>query len=536
MEFKVRGLTSSSWIGCCALLTLLPFTGVTAGVSLEIGQNFTGSRAGIDSVFQPPDANGAVGPSHFVEIVNGRFSVYSKSNGQRVQTMTDMAFWRQSGVTFGTGIGVSDPRVIFDTYSQRWFASMVDASESASRQSRNRFLLAVSETDDPTRPWHAFGFIADPVNSDFADFPTLGLDKDAVYLSGDMFTRSGFSIGPSLVAIPKSSLLAAPPNVAGRTSFGVLAYNQRGNILQPAITTGNATTGESVLAVSSLGTDTRSHTTLFLSTVQDADTIPVLADSVPLTVPDYTAGDDPTQPDGSNNLDGGDSRFSACIRRVGDIIYAVHSVQVNDHSGVRCYRINATNSTVLDTTTIADPNLDLFYPSVAANESGMVVIGCNGSSASTFVSCYAVAGETIGGSLTFGDLTLLKTGQASYQSIDSTGSSRWGDYSATTVDPVDPTRFWTIQSYPADRRSWATQITELIIGEPRIKVTTTPSSSTVVLSWPASASAYQLEYTPELPPAGQWTPISDTPKIVGDRITLTVSATEAHGFYRLVQP
>jgi hypothetical protein len=34
---------------------------------------------------QPPEGNGAIGPSHFVELVNGRFSVYNKANGQRTR-------------------------------------------------------------------------------------------------------------------------------------------------------------------------------------------------------------------------------------------------------------------------------------------------------------------------------------------------------------------------------------------------------------------------------------------------------------------
>ena len=35
--------------------------------------------------------------------------------------------------------------------------------------------------------------------------------------------------------------------------------------------------------------------------------------------------------------------------------------------------------------------------------------------------------------------------------------SRWGDYSATTSDPADPSRFWTIQMLPLTARNWATE-------------------------------------------------------------------------------
>src|SRR5207248_419031 len=100
------------------------------------------------------------------------------------------------------------------------------------------------------------------------------------------------------------------------------------------------------------------------------------------------------------------------------------------------------------------------YPSMAANEAGVVVIGCNGSSSQSYVSSYAVAGQVVSGKLVFGDLLLLKAGTASYQNPDFTdpsGTSRWGDYSATSLDPADPTRFWTIQMIPVSTTAWRTQ-------------------------------------------------------------------------------
>jgi hypothetical protein len=42
--------------------------------------------------------------------------------------------------------------------------------------------------------------------------------------------------------------------------------------------------------------------------------------------------------------------------------------------------------------------------------------------------------------------------------------NRWGDYSATTLDPNDPTHFWTIQEWAGGSTTWAMQISEIIIG------------------------------------------------------------------------
>ena len=100
---------------------------------------------------------------------------------------------------------------------------------------------------------------------------------------------------------------------------------------------------------------------------------------------------------------------------------------------------------------------------------------------------HAVVGETVDGLINFGNLILLKAGSASYQNVDpSRGVSRWGDYSATSVDPSDPNRFWTIQMIPGDSSVWTTQITELITSP--LRLTIAWSGTNILVSWPASAT------------------------------------------------
>ena len=44
-------------------------------------------------------------------------------------------------------------------------------------------------------------------------------------------------------------------------------------------------------------------------------------------------------------------------------------------------------------------------------------------------------------------ITTIKAGEDSYVKDFGSGRVRWGDYSATVVDPADDTTFWTIQEY-----------------------------------------------------------------------------------------
>ncbi len=506
-----------------------------ATVVAGIGQNFTASTLGVDSSALPPDCNGAVGPAHFVELINGRFAAFDKTTGDLLQSFTDVTFWSRAGVTIPSRWAVTDPRLVYDPVSQRWFAVQIDFDTRGMINS-NHFLLAVSSTMDPTGAWKGVTITADPTVLTTADFPTLGLDSNGVYLAGSMFDAGGNLVNSVLISIPKTNLLAANPSVAGITRFANLSLAERGIILQPAVAL-DGSGGANILSTASLGVDLTTgnfvtNTTLVTFAVQNAavQNGATLGSSSFLTVPEYTAPLDPPQPDGTTNLADGDARFSAAVYRVGGVLYAVHNTEVDGRAALRWYRIAADTSTVLESGTISDPVLDLFYPSIAANTNGTAVIACNGTSLTNFVSCYATVGETVGGVTSFGGLVLLQAGAASYQ--DGSGTeSRWGDYSTTTVDAADPSSFWTIQMYPAGPSTWATQVTELRTAE--LVLSIAPAGTNVLLSWTSLAGGAQLQSKNELSGSGSWASVSQTPATNGDLISVQVPVSAQPRFFRL---
>ena len=525
---------------------------IHAQVAVQIGQNFTGSTYNLNSTALPPDPNGAIGPRHFVEFINGSFAVYNKTNSHNIKRISDLKFWSNAGVILSTDSGVSDPRIIFDPVSQRWFASQVDLDAAAADPTleANDFLLAVSATSDPTGVWHGFLFQADPDNGYFADFPTLGLDTNGVYLSGDMFSGADSPIGPGLVSVPKADLLAVTPTIDNRTWFGVMSYDIRGQVLQPAISTDGSGT---ILAVTDIGNDSDPHSNLVSFVVQNAASpsaslsSPAIIGTSSYVVPfDSDQGFPlftPLQPDGTTTLAGNDARLCARVYNVAGVLYAVHNTELNGRMAIRWYRINAANNTVNETGTIADPNLDLFFPAIAANTNGTVVIVCNGSSLTTFVSCYAYAGQTLNGVTTFGNAMLLQTGATSYHGDDELLDellglpvlSRWGDYNTVTLDPSDPTRFWSIQMFPSDAANpdvWSTQITELLtIAPPQLAIVRTGANVTV--SWPGSAAAYQLQSIPSLTPPAIWSNVTQTRLTNGNRLYVALPIAGDRQFFRL---
>jgi hypothetical protein len=513
-------------IGCGLLVALcLPSR---AAVVAGIGQNFTASTLGVDSFALPPDSDGAVGPNHFAELINGRFSVFTKTNITRVQTITDLTFWSRAGVTPPSGWDISDPRIIYDAASQRWFASEVDFDPTGT-VNVNSFLLAISATSDPTGAWRGVTIPTDPGGNNFGDFPTLGLDVQGVYLSANLFDPAGNDVAASLVSIPKGDLTAPSPSTQRSTWFGELNYSARGEVLQPAVCVDGSSTGR-VLAVGNVGVDFLTHTTLVGSAILNPFSNPAtLGNPAIIAVPAYEVPLDPMQPDRSSNLSDGDASITALVYGVGGVLYAVHSTEMNNLAAIRWYRLKAADFGLLESGTISDPVLDLFYPSIAANSNGTVVIGFNGCSISNFVSAYAVVGETRNNVTTFGSRLLLKSGVASYQ--DGFSESRWGDYSATSVDPADPTRFWTIQMFPSSSSRWSTQVTEIRTSQVILSIAA--SGGNVTLSWPALASGFHLQSNSSISVANTWSPVTKPPATNGNFLTVSFPSTNSQQFFRL---
>src|SRR5205807_4641134 len=138
----------------------------------------------------------------------------------------DTTFWTNAGINPRTiAAGLSDPRIIYDSASGRWFAAQITVDNTG-----NKVLVARSNTSDPTGAWKATSFTG---NAGFADFPTLGLDANGVYVGTNNFTNStGTFTGASLFSIPKSDLTASTPSVTHMTSFENLRSEEHTSELQ----------------------------------------------------------------------------------------------------------------------------------------------------------------------------------------------------------------------------------------------------------------------------------------------------------------
>jgi hypothetical protein len=424
-----------------------------------LGANFTGGTFS-DSGFVPPDTMGAVGVDHFVEMINGRFSVYRKTDGVRVQSSTLNSFWTTAGISVSTF--AFDPRILYDPYSKRWFASAADAPGAA-----NSFLIGVSNSSDPTAGWKAFKIDSDADNSHTADFPMLGFNGNSVVVSANMFPIGAGSLRNNVVVIPKADLLLPVPTVANKVSFEDMSQLASSTARFPAVDMDNSNSLLGVLS-SIIPVGQIQRVTAGLNGGVGTFNASTLTYSVPF-VSEAPSGD---QPGAKMNLDVGDSRFRANPVQHDGSIWAVASIASGGRSAIQWYRLSALGTAVQEQGIISDPQLYLMEPSIAINDLGDVVIGfsATGPNAGQFASTYYVAGKNSGGTTTFGAITQTHAGAAEYQILDTNNRNRWGDYSATTPDPADPSIFWSIQQFAAAPAAgtdqWGNRVTEIILPQP----------------------------------------------------------------------
>ncbi|MDX6710326.1 MAG: hypothetical protein QOH96_1342, partial [Blastocatellia bacterium] len=102
----------------------------------------------------PPDTNGDVGPTYYIQSINTSLGIYDKATGARVAAFGFNAFMSQG--SFGNLCDTNnfgDPIILYDTFEDRWvvtdFAFTLDGSGSVINPPGAYQCFAVSRSGDP---------------------------------------------------------------------------------------------------------------------------------------------------------------------------------------------------------------------------------------------------------------------------------------------------------------------------------------------------------------------------------------------------
>ncbi|WP_257387372.1 beta strand repeat-containing protein [Tahibacter caeni] len=426
----------------------------------------------------PPDTNGDVGPTYYIQAINSSVGVFRKSDGVRVAAFSFDTLMSQG--SFGNLCDTDnfgDPVVLYDTFEDRWiltdFAFTLDGSGNVINPPGAFQCFAVSKTGDPVSG--GWNFYSINTTGGLGDYPKFGVWTDGIYMSANMFGyAAGASFqGPRVYAFNKKQMYAGAPTVQVVTfeapvgDFTLLPGNAR-------LQTGTPPAGTPAYFVSSWQflnslTVYKFHvdwTSIGNSTFTGPDQ-PLAATSWP----NASVANAPSL--GGNSLDVLQIRamMQNQYTNIGGVesLWTTHTVRRANTTGFaapRWYQVNVTGGTVaanLPQAATWDPDganvMHRFMPSLAVDRAGNLALGYSTSSSST-----KPAIKYAGRLATDPVNTFSQTEQVLIQGTGTqTGScggtcARWGDYSAMTLDPDGCTFWYTNEYYAVDGLNYLTRI------------------------------------------------------------------------------
>ena len=391
----------------------------------------------------PPDTMGAVGPNHLMVMLNTEVRIQQK-DGTVLNTVSLSTFW-----TSGTGLSGNpfDPRVVYDSLSGRWMA-VVDANPQAAN---SQVWFAISAGSDPTGTWTFYGITADSTGTYWADYPDIGVNSAWIAITNNMFTVSGNNYGGAKMwVIDKAQLLSGTFSYTtfargfDDTGFG------SGFTLRPALTFDASEPTLYIVDGNWASGGTRAHR---VSKVTNSSGTPVWS-----LVGYYTVffNYNSTQINASQLGTGtrimtNDIRVMNAVFRNGHL-WLTHSgglpAAAADRTAVFWYEVDPATPSIVQSGAI-DGGSDVhhYFPSISVNQYDEVLIGFTRSDATRYAEAVFVSRQPTDPAGWTSPIQVLKLGEDAYVKDFGSGRVRWGDYSATAVDPSDDQTLWTLQEY-----------------------------------------------------------------------------------------
>lgn len=463
--------------------------------------------------FSTPDTMGAVGSKQFVTFVNNGTRSYDKQTGIEDQALdiSLQGFFKKN---------VTDPRLKFDVFTNRWFATVItfpefeQTTEQAAQQAgthpnfarqerstratnSNSILIAISDSDVITKcsGWTVFEFplnLVSPVVDEKlnGDFDATGIDQHALYVGLSLFDDTEAFSNSAVYVFQKSSLLSGTP-VA--TAFRNLVINDNGPF--PAQGVDNFDANPEFGYV--VGTDLSQFGTMcFYRIINPGSTSPSISPLIQVSIPLDSGINQFGLPHKGNLypefglLFATPGRLSSSPHVRNGQLYVCEDTGVNvdgvvpapfdtsiDRVAVRFFQFDMSGAGVEAPTTaptikqcgqIYDSSAtptprSYFYGSLMTNKQNDMIVGFSTTSAVDYVNA-AYAGRLGTDPLgTIGAPIIYTNSQEPYQYgiQPEFRAQRWGDYTNTCLDPSDQLTIWTIQQWTKYNSVWGLEVARI---------------------------------------------------------------------------
>jgi hypothetical protein len=417
----------------------------------------------------PGDPTGALGPAAIVAAVNVRAAVYDRTGNQLVPPQRLKALANRPGAVD------TDPKVFYDPYDDTYVLVFLVFNDVTG-------WIEVVTIPGPTatdmHTWCRTEIPGDQIAGDgkqFADYPTVGFTEQRVTIATNNFAFDLAGYDYAQIISMRKSQLYDDPTCSKTVHLDVLGGTQtrdpdgsKAFTIQPVMSIGGSPSTQYLMSVDAEQRSTalvlwrlrfrRGRT--FLRKVA----IPVARAQLPPLGYQCGSTNRPT-----TWWDTGDLRLmNAWYDADRNRIYASHAVEGNPGGGVpesviRWYEVRPAptlgSSRVTRTGTIATPGHDAAWSSVATTADGRLWVTYARAGLDECLSSWVAnvpRGSTVATKVS------VHEGEARYEfsaaSPTEYGIERWGDYSATNRDPLDPNAIGSFNAYAKSDGGGATSL------------------------------------------------------------------------------
>ena len=423
----------------------------------------------------PPDTNGDVGLTHYVQYVNLGWVFFNKDGTTAGGPFPGNIFWQGFGGVCETE-NAGDPIVLYDHLAGRWLFSQFTGPTVADGHQ----CVAISDGEDPTGPYTLFDFVVSP--GGFNDYPKIGVWPDGYYMTTHEFVGNSFA-GVNVTIFDRDAMLAGDPNasfiqfqnVDNGNAFGAEIGHLEGPDLPPAGTCNHMVHATDVQSFGLPGADRLRMWEVCADFDNPSNS--TFTEVASVAVPSFDQNfcgfsRDCIEQPGTTSLDALAGftmyRFNNRYFPAEGVLKSVVTTNVDvggDRAGVMWVGLDINPTTGAasigdngDLIGVVDFNdgLSRWMGSASLDAIGNIGIGYTRSGEASFPSIYFTVHERgVDGP------GQVQTEQVCVDGTGSTtGANRWADYASTSVDPVDNCTFWHTNEYVETTGSfeWNTRV------------------------------------------------------------------------------
>jgi hypothetical protein len=441
--------------------TILDFEGISKA-------ELTGGGCSLSE--EASDDSGAVGPNHYVQVVNVALAVFDKTGNRVAGPIATTTFWANQPDCGGNQVW-TDAVVIYDRHADRWVISRPGGLPNGAD-----LCLAVSQTSDPTGSYDQYAFAINNTDNGldqfFNDYAKISAWPGSYFATADP-NKIFSGLGNTISAFDRDAMLAgdaapgyvtffvpAPKPPDGVAHSHMLPADLDGEKLPPRGAPGYVVQVQDAnwgfpagrLQIYEFHVDWGNPAAATLTATASPTPQPFNSNACPW---DNGSGQSCiVQPQGPplDSLSYGYMMFRVAYRNFGEHQSLVlnHTVAANgdpsqNHAGIRWYELRKFYKApwfIRQQGTYAPDANDRWLGSIAMDRHGDIALGFDVSGAATYPSIRYAGRRSYDPLGHLGSEVSIIEGHGAQL-----GSIFFGDYSQMTVDPRDDCTFWYTNTY-----------------------------------------------------------------------------------------